>query len=210
MVPIDHPSLRLGPQSFVSLLLLATLRCEVFHAFSSARSSRAVFEHATSRAARGDRSRAWLLWISSQVAILLWPALSGGLSVGVTVAPEFVCFWFLAFTTSSFPGKRSVKVNDRAPHVPLRLPGRLPPPRLCCCDSSHLLPLRSFRPRALCVDESRFGRRPKSFLTKLLPQPFVISSFLDVLCHRRHHLEHLVICLRSQSCDELPRNGECV
>ena len=50
--------------SFVSSLLLATLSCELFHAFSSARSSRAVSHHAPSRAARGDRSRAWLLWIS--------------------------------------------------------------------------------------------------------------------------------------------------
>ena len=52
------------PSSFVSSLLLATLPCELFHAFSSARSSRAVSQHAPSRAARGDRSRAWLLWIS--------------------------------------------------------------------------------------------------------------------------------------------------
>ena len=58
------------------------------------------------------------------VAILLWPAFARGLSVGVTVAPEFVCLWFLALTTSSFPGKRTVKVNGRASHVPLRLPGR--------------------------------------------------------------------------------------
>ena len=49
-------------------------------------------------------SKAWLLWFSRHVAILLWPALAGGLSVGVTVAPEFGCLWFLALTTSSFPG----------------------------------------------------------------------------------------------------------
>ena len=198
--------------SFVSSLLLATLPCELFHAFSSARSSRAVSQHGTFTCCAW-RSLAPELGCSGShvhVAILLWPALAGGLSVGVTVAPEFVCLWFLAFTTSSFPGKRTVKVNDRASHVPLRFPGRPPPPRPCCCDSSQLSPLCSFKPLALCVDEDvlDFVRGPVDETSR--PQPFVISSFLDALSQRRHHLKHLVICLRLQACDELPRNGECV
>ena len=163
----------------MSSLLLATFPCELFHAFSSARSSRAVSQHAPARAARGDRSELGFSGSHVHVATLLWPALAGGLSVGVTVVPEFVCLWFLAFTTSSFPGKRTVKVNDRASHVPLRLLGRPSPPRLCCYDSSHLLPLRSFRPRALCVDEEFLDlvRGPSDETSR--PQPFVISSFFE-------------------------------
>ena len=133
--------------------------------------------------------------------ILLWPALAGGLSVGVTVAPEFVCLWFLAFTTSPFPGKRTVKVNDRASRVPLRLLGRLPPPRLCCCDSSHLF--RCARSgRVPCVDEAVLDLVRVPFHETSRPLPFVISSLLDAPCHRRHHLEHLVICLRTVSASD--------
>ena len=141
--------------------------------------------------------------------LLLWPALAGGLSVGVTVVPEFVGLWFLAYTDVILPcqthceGERSCFACSASASGASHL-------RLCCYDSSHLLPLRSFRPRALCVDEAVLDSVQGTFDETSRPQPFVISSLLDALCHRRHHLEHLAICLRSQACGELPRNGECV
>ena len=202
-VPIDHPVSSTWSSSSVSSLLLATLPCELFHAFSSARSSRAVSQHAPSRAARGDRSRAWLLWISRSCRQPALVRSCWGPECGRDRLVPRVHDVILPWQTHC-EGERSCFACS------VSASGRHPPPRLCCCDSPHLLPLRSFRLRALCVDEAvlDFVRGPFDETSR--PQPFVISSFLDALCHRRHHLEHLVICLRSQACDELPRNGECI
>ena len=144
----------------MSSLLLATLPCELFHAFSSARSSRAVSQHAPLRAARGDRSRAWLLWISRSRR---HPALARS-----CWGPE--CG------------------RDRCSRVRLPLVPRI---------HDVILPWQTH-----CQGER------SCFACSASDEAFwTSSSFLDVLCHRRHHHEHLVKSLRSQACGELPRNG---